>query len=371
MITDHNLQISEQEYRDLDLPSYSLCSAIADQGVEAVNGVSTGFNLKFGSLVDDMCFEPSKLQNYYHSLNVKPPTGNPRKVVDIVLSGITAGVGDTNVSKGFLKVRKKKVTKDITDYVNEVKGAAATLGVYQNYTEEKLMQVIEGKAGAYFKEQLEARGKIFIKPDMWMKAEVAADTLKTHDFTKIYFEGADGLEIFYQYKFVQTVDGHKVKGMLDCLVVDHDQKAIFPVDLKTGENPGIVFDKTFLLHRYYLQAGLYRRALLEIVKNDPDLEGYTVANFEFVYLSKTNLYKPLIWVTPESMYQAAWDGFTDRFGFRHKGLTELLGLYADCKSGMYCEYSKEVFENDGRIMLDNLIQSTEYDEEMENRAEED
>ena len=370
MIADHNLQISEQDYRDLDLPSYSMCSAIADQGVEVVNGVPSGFNLKFGSLVDDMCFEPSKLQNYYHSFNAKPPTGNPKKIADMVLSNISAEVGEENVSKGFLKVRKKKVTKEISDYVTEIRGAASTLGIYKNYTDEKLVEVMKEKAGDYFKEQLESRGKIFIKPDMWNKAVVAHDTLTTHDFTRIYFEGAPGLEIFYQYKFVVEVEGHKVKGMLDCLVADHEHKVIYPVDLKTGESPGIMFDKTFLLHKYYLQAGLYRKALLEIVKNDPDLDGYTVADFEFVYLSKTNLYKPLIWVTPNSMYEAAWTGFTDRFGFEHKGLTELLRLYADCKSGMYCEYSKEVFENDGRLMLDNLIQSTEY-EEMENRAEED
>lgn len=366
MISDYNINLSEQDYRDLELPSYSLLAAISKQGVEAVNGVSASFfQLKFGSLVDDMCFEPSKLVNYYHSKTQNPPTGNPKKIADAVLDSITASVGAQQASSGLLKVRAKKITDEISDYRTEILANAKALGLYKAYTEDKIMEVMVDKASQYFADELHSRGKIYIKPEMWAKAEVAADTLKTHDFTRIYFDGADGIEIFYQFKFIREINGVKVKGMLDCLLVDHQEKVIYPVDLKTGESPATMFNEVILLHKYYLQAGLYRQAIQSIVDEDPDLDGYTVANFEFVYLSKTNLYKPLIWVVPEELHQASFDGFTDRFGFEHKGLNELIQSYADCKNGMYCEYTKEVFENDGRIMLNNLIQSTKYEEQME------
>lgn len=358
MIDDHNLKITEPEYRDLDYPSYSLLGSISKQGVDVLNGVKGGFQLKFGSLVDDMCFEPSKLVNYYHGTANKTITGNPKAIVDLILAGIDSGVGSEDTVEGFLKPRSRKITDEISDYSKEIIAAARTLGVYSKYTEEKIIATITAdKVADYFRDKLQSRGKIHIKPEMWFAATEAATTLKTHDFTRMYFEAEDGVELFYQYKFVQNINGTDVKGMLDCLVVDHNEKVIYPVDLKTGESPVTMFDEVLLLHKYYLQASLYREAIKTIVANDPDLEGYQVAPFEFVYLSKMNLYKPLIWVADEKLHQAGLVGFTDRFGFKHKGVYELLELYNDCNNGMYGGYSPDVFENDGRIMLNDLIQN--------------
>tara|TARA_R110002020_G_scaffold157720_4_gene340610 strand:- start:2487 stop:3566 length:1080 start_codon:yes stop_codon:yes gene_type:complete len=358
MIEDHNIQISEPEYRDLDYPSYSLLASISKQGVDVLTGVKGNFfQLKFGSLVDDMCFEPSKLANYYHAKAASPPTGNPRKIADAVLAGINVEVGGVMESGGFIKTRKKKVTTDIKDYENECIAAvrSAVPKMYEKYDDKKIMGVMIDKCSDYFSDQLKTRGKVHIKPEMWASALEAADTLKTHDFTRGYFVEEDGIDLYYQYKFVQQICGVKVKGMLDCMVVDHNSQTIYPVDLKTGESPASMFDEVLLLHKYYLQASLYRAAIMEIVKKDPDLSGYTVANFEFVYLSKMNLQKPLIWVVPSELHYAGFTGFTDRFGFKHKGLKELLEMFTECKSGMYCQYTKETYNNEGRVMLKGLI----------------
>ena len=356
MIDDHNLKISEPEYRDLAYPSYSFAS-ISKQGAEVVGGVRTGFfQLKFGSLVDDMCFEPSKLVNYYHGAIDKPPTGNPKAIADAILESITTAVGTEDEVGGFIQAPTRKITDDIADYSKEMVVHAATLGVYTKYSPEKIKEVMIDKAADYFKEKLNSRGKVHIKPEMWNNALEAASTLKTHDFTRMYFEAEEGVEIFYQYKFVQVVHGVEVKGMLDCLVVDHNNKVVYPVDLKTGEAPVVMFDEVMLAHKYYLQASLYRQAMITIVNNDPDLDGYQVATFEFVYMSKTNLFKPMIWVAPEELFQAGLKGFTDRFGIKHKGIHELLEINEACKGGMLGGYTPEVFENEGRIMLNDLIQ---------------
>lgn len=356
MIQDHNLNISEPDYRDLKFPSYSLLASVSKQGVDVLQGQkSSFFELKFGSLVDDMCFEPSKLPNYYHGSIEKPPTGNPKKIADMVMDGITVNVGQDMTNSGFIKAKTIKITDNIEHYVSQCVAAAAKLQVYKNYSEEKLMAVMVDKAGEYFSEKMNSRGKIHIKPQMWQQCLDAANTLKTHDFTRIYFEAEDGVELYYQYQFVQELRGLKVKGMLDCMVVDHNNKTIYPVDLKTGEAPANMFDEIMLLHKYYLQASLYRAAIMKIVQDDPDLDGYTVADFEFVYMSKMNVFKPMIWVSNEELFRAGWKGFTDRFGFRHKGLNELIDLYKQCKTGRYGGYRPEIFDNDGRIGLSDLI----------------
>lgn len=367
MIEDHNLSIPEQDYRDMDIPSYSLLSSISKHGIDVLSGVKGNFfQLKFGSLVDDLCFEPSNLANYYEAKGVKTITGNPKIIIDSILDSIAdVSVGQkAPVKQGLIPMRspkKKVVSNSISDYRTEIISTARTLGVYKNYNDDKIFNTIIGKSDNinYFADKINSRGKVHIKPEMWQMAIDAATTLKTHDFTRIYFDDTPGIQLIYQYKFVQKVNGYDVKGMLDCLVIDHDNKTIYPVDLKTGEESVENFDEVMLLHKYYLQASLYRSAIKAIVAKDPDLKGYSVSNFEFVYLSKMNIFKPLIWVVPQTLHKAGWDGFTDRFGFKHKGLTELLEAYKYSKANALCNYAQTDYENDGRKFLSNLIKIEE------------
>jgi hypothetical protein len=358
MIEDHNLSIPEKEYRDLPLPSYSMLASISKFGVDVVNGIKQGgMILKFGSLVDDMCFDRSVLtQKYYAGQAVKNPTTNVKNIIDALLETIQAPIGEGNSTTGLLGSKKTQVvTDDLHDYEKQIVSIAASLGVYKNYHINKLMtSVMTGQE--YFKDRLTARGKILIKPEMWAKAFDTANTLMTHEFSEKYFDHSiPGIDIYYQYKFIADVDGQTCKGMLDCVMIDHNTKKIYPVDLKTGEAPAEKFNEVILHHKYYIQGALYREALEEIVHRDPDLAGYTVEEFEFLYISKLNPYKPVIWVMPEKLHQSAMDGFTDVFGYTHRGVKDLLNDYYDCKSGMYCDYLQEVYNNEGRIMLEGIV----------------
>ena len=341
MIEDHNLDITEQEYRDLAIPSYSLLSSISKQGIDVLGGAKTNmFQLKFGSLVDDICFEPSVVANkYYRGAPVTITSGNPKKIMDLILSKCDAGS-----------------EAELNYYDTEIVAAARKRGVYAKYDDTKVLNtILIDKNENYFRDKINSIGKVHVKDEMYEMAIEAATTLKTNDYTNIYFQDDDSeLQTFYQFKTVQKVYGHRVKCMLDCLVVDHKNKVLYPVDLKTGESPADMFDEVFLLHKYYLQGGLYRQALVEIVKKDPDLKGYRVASFDFVYLSKMNVYKPLVFNMPLSLHKASWNGFTDRFGFEHKGLNELLKLYEDWTEG-YSMYTKEQNSNRGRVIMNNLI----------------
>lgn len=351
MLSDHNLQIKESDYRDLDLPSYSMLAAIAKEGVEVVTGVKSNmFQLKFGSLVDDMCFEPQRVKDKYFQGKVsKAPTGNPRKILDVVADELLAKIGTNNP---FVKV--KLPSTKLEDHRPLLVQAADDLGVYKSYNDDKIMSTLAAHK-QYFRDKIKSTGKIHISQEMWDLAEVTAYTLATHPFSRDYFNPTEDREIFYQFKFVTKVAGKKVKGMLDCVVADHKNKVIYPVDLKTGEVPVGQFDSIMLHHKYYIQAGLYRKALINIVNADPDLAGYRVSEFEFLYISKSNPYKPLVWVMPEKLYNATLYGFKDVYGFNNKGVFQLLEEYYDCKENQQCLYPREVLDNNGRVMLDNIL----------------
>ena len=274
-IQDHNLQLSEQEYRDLEIPSYSMLSAIQSQGVDVIKGVKTSFNFKFGSLVDVMCFEPHRVNDlFYKGGSVKSPTTSHKKVVDEILESISVPIGAIqNVSTGpFKRKLARKISNKLEDYRSLIVNTAAKHGVLKSYSEDKLVDTIVKSSGLYFKDKLTSRGKTLIKPEMWALALETANTLQAHPFTGKYFaKGVKGVEIIYQYKFDTKVNGRRVKGMLDCLIVNHNKKIIIPVDLKTGEVPCKDFPMIYTSHKYYIQGALYSEALKSIIDSDFEL----------------------------------------------------------------------------------------------------
>jgi len=354
-IQDHNLKLSEQQYRDLELPSYSMLSSIDKQGIDVVGGVKQSFNLKFGNLVDMMCFEPHRVEETFHKgISPKAPTTNVKKICDLILEGLdgTEGkISDTITPLG--RRRQKKITSNIKDYEKEILSSAKSLNVYNNYSEQKTIETVVKAGKEYFKDRIKSRGKILIKPDMWDHASHTAATLISHPYTAKYFaQNVPGIEIIYQYKFDTVVNGKRCKGMLDCVVINHKEKLIFPIDLKTGEEPCKAFPMLYTIHKYYIQGGLYREGLKSIVDNDFELMGYTVKEFEFVYISKLNPNRPMRFKVSEDMHNASLNGFIDRHGYEHTGVYELLNQYYYSVENNYADYTFEQQQSKGLIEMD-------------------
>lgn len=353
-IQDHNLKLTEQQYRDLELPSYSMLASIDKQGVDVVGGVKQSFNLKFGSLVDMMCFEPHRVgDTFYKGVTAKPPTANVKNICDLILQGLDGKEGDVVEAKTPLGRRKSmKISSKISDYKNEILASANKLGVYRSYSDDKTINAVVSAGKEYFKDKVKCRGKILIKPEMWLQASHTAATLIQHPFTAKYFTtGVPGIEIIYQYKFDTTVGGKRCKGMLDCLVINHNSKVIIPVDLKTGESPCKDFPMLYTSHRYYIQGALYREALLTIVSSDFELMGYSVTDFEFVYISKLNPNKPMRFRVSPDMHLAALNGFVDRYGYSYRGVHNLMDDYYYSVQNNNADYTYEEEQNKGLVEM--------------------
>ena len=353
-IQDHNLKLTEQQYRDLELPSYSMLASIDKQGIDVVGGVKQNFNLKFGSLVDMMCFEPHRVDDtFYKGASAKPPTTNVKNICDLILQDLDGKVGEVaKVSTPLGRRKEVKISNKISNYKREIVINASKLKIYKNYSEEKTIETVIKAGSEYFKDKITSRGKILIKPEMWQHAAHTASTLITHRFTAKYFtHGVKGVEIIYQYKFDTVVNGRRCKGMLDCLVINHTAKLIFPVDLKTGESPCKDFPMLFTSHRYYIQGALYREALKSIVKNDFELMDYVVKPFEFVYISKLNPNKPMKFIVDEDMHQASLCGFTDRYGYHYKGVYGLMDDYYYSVENDMIDYTKEENDSKGSVNM--------------------
>lgn len=109
------------------------------------------------------------------------------------------------------------------------------------------------------------------------------------------------------------------------------------------------------MHRYYIQGALYREALKTIVDNDFELSGYTVKEFEFVYISKLNPGRPMRFVVSEDMHQLALNGFTDRHGVEYQGVYELIDLYYYSKENDNIDYTQEQIDSNGVMIMDSNV----------------
>jgi len=356
MIEDHNLSMTEGNYRDLEVPSYSMLSSISKQGLDVVGGVKQSFNLKFGSLVDCMCFEPHRVDELFtRGSSTKTPTQNVRVICDAILSVINKPSTEPQISGDFVRKSPKKIVT-LSSYSAQIIVAAKALKVYTSYNDQKIVTTVVKAGSPYFKDKVESFGKTLIKNEMWEHAALTANTLITHKFTAKYFaKGLKDVQIFYQYKFDTKVNGRRVKGMLDCLVVNHKHKLILPIDLKTGESPCKEFPTLYTMHRYYIQGGLYREALKTIVDNDFELSGYTVKEFEFVYISKLNPGRPMRFIVSEDMHQLALNGFTDRHGVEYQGVYELIDLYYYSKENDNADYTQEQIDSQGVMIMDSNV----------------
>ena len=262
--------------------------------------------------------------------------------------------GKKKYSTGIGQLRRKTgvLSSNLKDYKNQIISGCIANKVLSSLSDDVKFDRIIGSSADYFKDKIKSSGKNLIKPEMWALALEVVKTLQTHFFTAKYFaRNVKDIEIIYQYKFDTKVNGRRCKGMLDCLIINHALKLVIPVDLKTGEIPAKDFPQSYTGYRYYLQGALYKEALKTIVSEDFELMGYVVQPFEFVYISKLNPYKPLVFVVNDDMHLAALNGFEDVHGYKFKGVHTLLEEYYGCVEDGFCNYIEEELKVKGRIII--------------------
>lgn len=90
--------------------------------------------------------------------------------------------------------------------------------------------------------------------------------------------------------------------MFDELIVDHVEKIIYPIDLKTTGHPEEDFEQSFLTWRYMIQAQLYSYILSEVVRRDEYFRDFKIAHYTFIPINRITL-APLIWRYYENFAQ--------------------------------------------------------------------
>ena len=126
--------------------------------------------------------------------------------------------------------------------------------------------------------------------------------LKTSISTSKYLNNTDNnVEVYYQLKFKDTINGVDYRCMADIIYVDYYNKIIIPIDLKTSSKPEWDFYKSFVEYRYDIQAKLYWRIIHDNIIKDDYFKDFKLEHYRFIVINRVTLI-PLVWV-----YSNSWN----------------------------------------------------------------
>lgn len=328
--------LDNEEIIDLTV-SYSKLSDFDRNGaISLIRRTSVNGNgVKIGSLVDDLLFLSNEdFNNLYYKFDGDKPTATLGLLCDVITKNYTSipsvvDVGHIALNNGFW---------------NNIKNPTLYL---EKYNIKEFWD--------YLKCIFEASDKIIITTSEYNEALELVSILKENKYSKDIL--SNNLDNYYQVKFEYDYKGFIVKGIIDILTIDHVNKTVQLIDLKTGKNNAVEFEESFVKWRYYFQGALYQRAFDEICKS-LNLIDYTLLPFKFLYISKSDK-TPLIFIMTDKWLNAAYNGFN--IGkYKYRGINELLDEIYWCWKNKEYLIPKFIIENNGVVELkDNFIEVNE------------
>lgn len=328
-----NKLLNNDEEIDLTL-SYSRISDFDRNGPRALLQKTALSNegIKHGSLVDDLLYD--KLTNNktfdekYFIFQGNKPTASLGELCDIILENYDKLPNKNTI----LKIVKNNAFWSRTK------------------EDEKLISYFDkSEFWDYLNIMFEVNDRKVITYNEFLLAKESVITLLEHSHSKELFN--NNYENHYQLPFEIKYKGFKIKGILDQLSIDHNNKIVYMTDLKTGQSKAENFMKSFIDYRYYFQGCIYLKSF-NYFKEQFNLEGYELAPFKFLYIGK-NEKIPHIFTFTEKWNNAALKGFTTKSGYKYVGLDENLDkIYFHWKNNIF-NISKELYEQNGSLTLND------------------
>ena len=331
-----NQLLENDETIDLTL-SYSKLSDFDRNGPMCLirKNENTNAGLKHGSLVDDLLVDNMTGSNIcedtYYKFDGEKPTATLGTLCDII----------TNNFVDLPSLEDVQNLVQINKFWNNIKNPVL---LDEKYNIPEFWNYLNGI--------YEAKDRILITTAEYNDALEIVSILKTHPYSKPIF--INGYENIYQVKFEIEYKEFKFRGILDLITIDHETKKVYFTDLKTGKSPAIEFEDSFIKWRYYFQGGIYTLAFNEIMKQ-LNLEGYTLENFQFIYISKSDKI-PLLYIMTDKWIKASFNGF--RIGrYLYKGIDQLVDDIYWCWKNKEYAVPRIIVENNGIINIkDNFIE---------------
>lgn len=282
---DISWQVDEPTYRADEALSYSTLAKFAREGFNKLDTLFDKLDtpsLTFGSAVDALITGgQEEFDKGFMVADFPPITESIEKMVKVLFDEFCVTHRSLN---------------DISDI--EIIGRTETYKYQLNWKPETRAKVIREQGGEYYSLMYAAGDRKIISTELKEEIDAAVAALKNKEATKFYFENNNPFNKRfvreYQLKFKATFQGVNYRCMADLLLIDHEKKIVYPIDLKTSSHTEWDFFESFVQWRYDIQARLYWRIIRYNMDNDPLYKDYELADYTFIVVNKKTL-TPLRW----------------------------------------------------------------------------
>lgn len=329
--------ISESEYRQDKALSYSTLAKYVKEGFKALRDTTQSDtpSLRFGSLIDCLITEPETFTDRFYISKHEVPSSAIANIIEKLYAKYGTHTSD------IYSISRANVLNVIDD-----------AGYYPNWKEDTRINKVIIEGGNYYTDLCLRGDKTVISEQDFIVAKKCIDELQSNPYTAPYIINSPEKEHCYQLKF-KLIGKYNVRCMFDKIIVDHTNKTIQPLDLKTSSLPEEEFVTAFWKWKYYIQASLYTYILQQVCNSDDYFKDFTILPFKFVVICKTTLC-PLVWE------------FNDEEDFYlNKNIKHWTQLHDEVKyylDNPQLKYSKETLDNNGLRKLNILLGIDEPEE---------
>lgn len=234
-------------------------------------------SLIFGQLVDTLVTDADKFMDSFYILpdDVNFSPSEKRLFNELYNYGVS--LTDYSVDS----------SPESIDYLlGIVRGA----NYFSHYKDDTLYKNVLGLIKKY-NYYSEGKYRHIITSEQYLNAVKCVEALYNSPITSRFFKETNDVSIYHQV----VITDQDLKCKFDILYIDHANKKIYPIDLKTTGDLEINFAKSFKKFKYYRQAELYMKLLLKFLEKNKI--GYSVEPFRFMVINKESL-TPLLFVFP-------------------------------------------------------------------------
>ena len=284
--------VLEDVYRADPAASYSILAAFFREGPSIIPHLNDKKNtaaLKRGSLVDTLLTDYKEFDNKFIISDITKPPETISQIVETLWNA------SDKVSNNLDKISDDTILTCANNY-----------NLYPGYKETTRVTKVRDLGSEYFSLLALAEDKTIMSQFEYSQAIACVDTLKTHAYTREYFFDDpfnEEVESYYQLKFKINNNDIAFRIMLDRLIVDHKNKTIQPIDLKTTGKEEEKFDKSYIDWSYWIQSNAYSQVLQEIILQDEYFKDFTILPFKFIVINKDSL-SPIVWTDYTNLLSA-------------------------------------------------------------------
>lgn len=287
-LKDISWDVSEETYRADPALSYSTLARYEREGFNNLDKLFDRIetpSLTFGSAVDSII--TGGQEEFDERFMVAEFPSTPDSITKIVKS-LFSQYGDSY--RSLITIPDDAIIKE-----------TECQSYQMNWKPETRAKVIKEKGADYYNLLFIAGSRTILDTQTYQDVCNAVRALKESKSTQFYFAEDNpfepNIERLYQLKFKGEFGGITYRNMADLIIVNHKEKWVKPVDLKTSSHTEWDFYKSLVDWRYDIQARLYWAIIRQNMDKDEYFKDFKLLDYDFIVVNKRTL-TPLVWNCP-------------------------------------------------------------------------